>query len=150
MYFWQVASQICFTPSVLQPKTGSEILVCIYYVIVNNLLFSRLFHFQIHENWMEPNYSHLHNISVSLTINKTEILTWIVSNCRTQSRRELFVQKLEKYFPVKVFGKCGKTSIPKAPGVNRESKFRLWKICFWLIWEIFQVVGWAAHSVSLV
>ncbi|XP_061188839.1 3-galactosyl-N-acetylglucosaminide 4-alpha-L-fucosyltransferase FUT3-like [Saccostrea echinata] len=34
-------------------------------------------------------------------------VAWIVSNCRTRSKREKYVEELQKYVNVDVFGKCG-------------------------------------------
>ena len=34
-------------------------------------------------------------------------MIWIVSNCKTQSKREEYVVELSKYINVDVFGKCG-------------------------------------------
>ena len=32
---------------------------------------------------------------------------WLVSNCHTHSKREQYVEELQKYFPVDIYGKCG-------------------------------------------
>ena len=34
-------------------------------------------------------------------------MAWLVSNCKTDSHRELYVKELQKHVPVDVFGKCG-------------------------------------------
>ena len=34
-------------------------------------------------------------------------MVWIVSNCKTQSKREEYMAELSKYIKVDVFGKCG-------------------------------------------
>ena len=34
-------------------------------------------------------------------------MVWIVSNCKTQSKREEYMDELSKYIKVDVFGKCG-------------------------------------------
>ncbi|CAH1776418.1 unnamed protein product, partial [Owenia fusiformis] len=43
---------------------------------------------------------------------KTKMAAWIVSHCKTQSRRELYVQRLQKYMPVDIYGKCGRLECP--------------------------------------
>ena len=35
-------------------------------------------------------------------------VAWLVSNCKTDSHRELYVKELQKHVPVDIFGKCGK------------------------------------------
>ena len=44
---------------------------------------------------------------------KTKLVAWFVSNCYTQSRRERYVQELNKYIKVDIYGKCGKLKCPK-------------------------------------
>ena len=34
-------------------------------------------------------------------------MIWIVSHCNTQSKKEDYMKKLNKYIPVDIFGKCG-------------------------------------------
>ena len=43
----------------------------------------------------------------TLLLNKTKLMVWIVSNCKTQSKREDYMAELSKYIKVDVFGKCG-------------------------------------------
>ncbi|CAL4076614.1 unnamed protein product [Meganyctiphanes norvegica] len=38
---------------------------------------------------------------------KTKMAAWFVSNCRTKSRRERFVAKLQKFMEVDIYGGCG-------------------------------------------
>ena len=38
---------------------------------------------------------------------KTKMVAWMVSNCKTRSRRELYVKELQKYIDVDVYGGCG-------------------------------------------
>ena len=35
-------------------------------------------------------------------------VAWLVSNCHTDSRRELYVKELQKHVPVDIFGGCGR------------------------------------------
>ena len=43
----------------------------------------------------------------NLILNKTKLMVWIASNCKTQSKREEYIAELSKYIKVDVFGKCG-------------------------------------------
>jgi hypothetical protein len=38
---------------------------------------------------------------------KKKSIAWFVSNCDSESKRELYVKELQKYIDVDVFGKCG-------------------------------------------
>ena len=46
-----------------------------------------------------------------------KLMAWMVSNCETNSERELYVQQLQEYINVDVYGKCGpfKCTISKPP-----------------------------------
>ncbi|PAV67460.1 hypothetical protein WR25_19497 [Diploscapter pachys] len=44
---------------------------------------------------------------------KTKGAAWFVSQCRTSSRRENIIKKLQKYFLVDVYGNCGKLKCPR-------------------------------------
>ncbi|XP_059141020.1 alpha-(1,3)-fucosyltransferase C-like [Physella acuta] len=46
--------------------------------------------------------------------NKTKMAVWWVSNCYTQSKREIFTKELKKYIDVDIFGYCGPLNCPKA------------------------------------
>jgi hypothetical protein len=39
--------------------------------------------------------------------NKTELVAWMVSICRSQSDREKYVKELSKHIPVHIYGECG-------------------------------------------
>ena len=43
----------------------------------------------------------------TLLLNKTKLMVWIVSDCKTQSKREEYMTELSNYIKVDVFGKCG-------------------------------------------
>lgn len=43
----------------------------------------------------------------SPTSNRSRLVAWVVSNCRTPSRREAFVAELRKHVTVDTFGSCG-------------------------------------------
>ena len=38
---------------------------------------------------------------------KPKLVAWVVSNCKTPSKREDYVFELKKHIPVDIFGKCG-------------------------------------------
>ncbi|XP_061176541.1 glycoprotein 3-alpha-L-fucosyltransferase A-like isoform X1 [Saccostrea echinata] len=39
---------------------------------------------------------------------KKKTVAWAVSNCKTSSKREDYIQKLQKYIDVDIYGRCGK------------------------------------------
>lgn len=39
--------------------------------------------------------------------NKTKLVAWFVSHCRTKGNRESFVEELRQYIPVDIYGNCG-------------------------------------------
>ena len=43
---------------------------------------------------------------------KQKLVAWVVSNCKTPSKREEYVSELQKHVPVDIFGKCGTKSCP--------------------------------------
>ena len=55
----------------------------------------------------------------TLIFSKTKLMVWIVSNCKTQSKREEYMAQLSKYIKVDVFGKCG-NSTPDCPRMQRN------------------------------
>lgn len=46
---------------------------------------------------------------------KSKSIAWIVSNCKTPSRRELYVKQLKQYIDVDIYGKCGPFDCPRDP-----------------------------------
>ena len=58
--------------------------------------------------------------SVELILNrvrglpKQKLVAWVVSNCKTSSKREEYVSELQKHISVDVFGGCGVKSCPGA------------------------------------
>ncbi|KAK2140466.1 hypothetical protein LSH36_1345g00032 [Paralvinella palmiformis] len=60
---------------------------------------------------------------------KTGYVVWLVSHCRTSSKREQYVSSLAKYIPVDVYGACGKyncsTNIVCMTSFERKYKFYL-------------------------
>ena len=47
------------------------------------------------------------DVNKDFSKDKTELAAIVVSNCAAQSRRLRYVRELQKFIPVKVFGKCG-------------------------------------------
>ncbi|XP_060071798.1 alpha-(1,3)-fucosyltransferase C-like [Ylistrum balloti] len=45
--------------------------------------------------------------------NKSKDFVWMVSNCKTKGKRDLYVQKLRKLTAVDVYGKCGTEKCPR-------------------------------------
>ena len=41
------------------------------------------------------------------TFPKPKLVAWFVSHCETNSKRELYVNELQKYIGVDIYGKCG-------------------------------------------
>lgn len=46
-------------------------------------------------------------------LRRPRLAAWVVSHCRTNSRRETYVRELRKYVPVSVYGRCGWMGCPK-------------------------------------
>ncbi|GFT61682.1 glycoprotein 3-alpha-L-fucosyltransferase A [Nephila pilipes] len=57
--------------------------------------------------------------------NKKHAAVWMVSNCRTESRREIYVKELRKYFKVDVYGRCSRSR--KCEPSQSESCYKLLK-----------------------
>ena len=61
---------------------------------------------------------------------KNKLVSWIVSDCKTPSKRENLVKSLQKFIPVDIFGKCGNLtcftkSISKSVECLNDYKFYL-------------------------
>ncbi|XP_042888116.1 alpha-(1,3)-fucosyltransferase C-like [Penaeus japonicus] len=52
-------------------------------------------------------------------LRRPRLVVWMVSHCRTHSRRENYVKELQKHVEVTVFGKCGRKRCKKS-GLNRD------------------------------
>ena len=59
--------------------------------------------------WRHPTASQAYKASMKLDYlsGKTKLVAWLVSNCKTSSRREEFVKQLQQHIPIDVYGKCG-------------------------------------------
>ncbi|XP_046325930.2 3-galactosyl-N-acetylglucosaminide 4-alpha-L-fucosyltransferase FUT3-like [Haliotis rufescens] len=53
---------------------------------------------------------------------KTRSVLWFVSNCHSGSRREKYVEELQKYIHVDIVGKCGKPKCMEDNGGNQLSR----------------------------
>ncbi|CAG5114956.1 unnamed protein product [Candidula unifasciata] len=62
------------------------------------------------------NSAHLLPDSAYLEISqkKTRNVAWFVSNCHTQSQREVYVKEMQKYIDVDIYGNCGTHSCKRA------------------------------------
>ncbi|KAL1463914.1 hypothetical protein MTO96_027124 [Rhipicephalus appendiculatus] len=47
---------------------------------------------------------------------KSKTAVWMVSNCKTQSKREMFVRELRRHMDVDVYGSCGNLKCPLSRG----------------------------------
>ena len=66
-------------------------------------------------------------ISMPSLSNKTRMVAWVTSHCKTQSNRETFVHKLSKYVKVDIYGACGKLKCPKKTGCqNTLEKYKFY------------------------
>ena len=45
--------------------------------------------------------------AVNFATGKPKKVAWVVSNCNTQSKREIYVNELKKYIKIDIYGKCG-------------------------------------------
>ncbi|CAH1802640.1 unnamed protein product, partial [Owenia fusiformis] len=54
------------------------------------------------------------------TRGKTKLVAWIVSHCHTRSRREVYVQKLQEFIPVDIYGRCGWLDCPRSKEAVEE------------------------------
>lgn len=60
--------------------------------------------------------------------NKTGLVSWMVSNCKTQSKREVWVKKLRKYLPadsIHVYGTCGTMTCSRNSQDDREECWKM-------------------------
>ena len=64
----------------------------------------------------------------NVAANKTGLVAWVVSNCNTPSKREIYATKLQKFINIDIYGKCGTKACPE-PGcwehINKKYKFYL-------------------------
>ncbi|ROT83081.1 hypothetical protein C7M84_023748, partial [Penaeus vannamei] len=99
--------------------------------------------------------------------NKTKLVAWFVSNCKTQSGRENVVRELKKWIQVDIYGRCGPLKCPKSAEctqmLNTTYKFYLSfenslcqdyateKLTFFkncqCIWRVFHVVLLHVHPI---
>ncbi|RXG55898.1 Fatty-acid amide hydrolase 2 [Armadillidium vulgare] len=71
------------------------------------------------------------SLQKNLIKGKSKIAAWFVSNCKAFSERELYVQQLQKYIQVDVYGNCGSLKCSRKKGkecykmLERKYKFYL-------------------------
>ena len=59
---------------------------------------------------------------------KKHLAAWLVSNCNTQSKREILIEELKRYLPedsVHVYGKCGTRRCPGDSPTDRDQCWRM-------------------------
>lgn len=59
---------------------------------------------------------------------KRHLVSWMVSNCKTNSRREILVDELKQYLPknsIHVYGKCGTMNCPKDSPDARDGCWKM-------------------------
>ncbi|VDP05669.1 unnamed protein product [Soboliphyme baturini] len=49
---------------------------------------------------------------LKLARRKKQYIAWFVSNCKTPSKRELYVRELQEHIPVDIYGRCGNLKCP--------------------------------------
>lgn len=52
--------------------------------------------------------------------NKSKLVAWFVSSCKTAGRREDYVRELSRFIPVDIYGKCGNLTCGESPGNQVE------------------------------
>ena len=68
---------------------------------------------------------------VDYSKNKTKLIVWLASNCKTASKREEFVEELRKTVTIDIYGQCGdKQCLPKMSSecwkkLSKEYRFAL-------------------------
>lgn len=63
--------------------------------------------------YLARNASARQALDVGKLLKKQSSVVWFVSNCKTASKRELYVEHLQKYIPVDIYGACGKSGCSK-------------------------------------
>lgn len=84
-----------------------------------NLLPSNCVNFISSSSMSPKNYVNVSNSSAMIfppkNHQKRKGAIWMVSNCRTESRREAYVKELQKHFKVDVYGKCSRSKTCQPP-----------------------------------
>ena len=50
---------------------------------------------------------------------------WIVSHCKTFSEREVYVEEMQKYIDIDIYGECGPLDCPKMNSCEKGFKVGL-------------------------
>ena len=53
------------------------------------------------------------SVLTAAAFNKTKLVAWFVRNCKSSSKREAYVRKLQKYIAVDIYGACGPLKCPR-------------------------------------
>ena len=96
----------------LLPKTGNGIILQLNLSIGTNIwhqvmqkiseFFSKIIHILFLDDAPTMKLKH----------KKYQKAAWLVSHCHTHSKREHYVEQLQKYFPVDIYGHCGSHECP--------------------------------------
>ena len=62
----------------------------------------------IARTWLEPHPTSPAVAAKVQALGPRKPVAWLVSNCHTDSHRELYVKELQKHVPVDIFGNCGR------------------------------------------
>ena len=73
------------------------------------------------ETWLKPHPTSSRLVAKVKALGQRKPVAWLVSHCHTSSQRELYVNELQKYVPVDIFGRCGK---PLKCTVGRDECFK--------------------------
>uniref|UniRef100_U5EV02 Fucosyltransferase n=1 Tax=Corethrella appendiculata TaxID=1370023 RepID=U5EV02_9DIPT len=64
-------------------------------------------------NWREIDFKNLQDKKmIEIVKNKRKSVAWFVSDCKTQSKREILVKNLQQYLDIDIYGRCGTKSCP--------------------------------------
>ncbi|CAH1801061.1 unnamed protein product [Owenia fusiformis] len=70
------------------------------------------------------------NLTKNFARGKDKLIAWFVSDCKTQSKREVIVRELQKHIPVDIFGACGSLKCPRKSEANcsrmLESRYKFY------------------------
>jgi len=62
----------------------------------------------VSSSWLEPHLTSPEVAAKVRALGPRKPVAWLVSNCHTDSQRELYVKELQKHVPVDIFGNCGR------------------------------------------
>jgi alpha-1,3-fucosyltransferase len=94
-------------------------------------------------------HTHIHmQEAQSMIANKSKSIAWFVSNCRTHSKREVYVTRMQKLIDIDVYGSCGTLKCDENKDkcnekLQRDYWWGLLVICFCILFNTF--VGSTSH-----